>query len=150
MVSGFLISALATGYLLVLFAVAFYGERRSVYPGVARLRPWIYSLALGVYCTTWTFFGAVGTAVRDGWTYVPIYLGPALVFLFATPFLERIVAVVRAHNITSIADLISSRFGKSPALAALVAIIALTLMISVPASMLVGALIAALMFWLRG
>jgi PAS domain S-box-containing protein len=126
MVSGFLISALAIGYLLVLFAVAFYGERRSVYPGVAKLRPWIYSLALGVYCSTWTFFGAVGTAVRDGWTYVPIYLGPALVFLFAAPFLERLVAVVRAHNITSIADLISSRFGKSPALAALVAIIALT------------------------
>jgi PAS domain S-box-containing protein len=126
MVSGLLLSALAIGYLLVLFAVAFYGERRSVYPGYARLRPWIYSLALGVYCTTWTFFGAVGTAVRDGWSYVPIYLGPALVFLFAAPFLERLVAVVRAHNITSIADLISSRFGKSPALAALVATIALT------------------------
>jgi PAS domain S-box-containing protein len=126
MVSGFLLSALAVVYLLVLFGVAFYGERRSVYPGHARLRPWIYSLALGVYCTTWTFFGAVGTAVRDGWAYLPIYLGPALVFLFAAPFLERLVAIVRAHNITSIADLISSRFGKSPALAALVAIIALT------------------------
>ena len=119
MVSGFLLSALAIGYLLVLFGVAFYGERRSVYPGHARLRPWIYSLALGVYCTTWTFFGAVGTAVRDGWTYVPIYLGPALVLLFGMPFLQRLVAIVRAHNITSIADLISSRFGKSPTLAAL-------------------------------
>ena len=126
MVSGFLLSALAIGYLLVLFGVAFYGERRSVYPGHARLRPWIYSLALGVYCTTWTFFGAVGTAVRDGWTYVPIYLGPALVLLFGMPFLQRLVAIVRAHNITSIADLISSRFGKSPTLAALVAVIALT------------------------
>jgi PAS domain S-box-containing protein len=126
MVSGLLLSALAIGYLLVLFGVAFYGERRSVYPGNARLRPWIYSLALGVYCTTWTFFGAVGTAVRDGWSYLPIYLGPALVFLFAMPFLERLIAIVRAHNITSIADLISSRFGKSPALAALVAVIALT------------------------
>ena len=126
MVSGFLLSALAVSYLLVLFGVAFYGERRSVYPGHARLRPWIYSLALGVYCTTWTFFGAVGTAVRDGWTYVPIYLGPALVLLLATPFLERLIAIVRAHNITSIADLISSRFGKSPTLAALVAVIALT------------------------
>jgi len=126
MVSGLLITALAIGYLLVLFAVAFFGERRSIYPGRARLRPYIYSLALGVYCTTWTFFGAVGTAVRDGWNYVPIYLGPALLFLLATPFLERLVALVRAHNITSIADLISSRFGKSPALAALVTVIALT------------------------
>jgi PAS domain S-box-containing protein len=126
MVSGFLLSSLAIGYLLVLFGVAFYGERRSVYPGHARLRPWIYSLALGVYCTTWTFFGAVGTAVRDGWTYVPIYLGPALMLLFGMPFLGRLVVIVRAHNITSIADLISSRFGKSPTLAALVAVMALT------------------------
>ena len=126
MVSGLLLSALAIIYLLLLFAVAFYGERKSVYPGRARLRPYIYSLSLGVYCTTWTFFGAVGTAARDGWSYLPIYLGPALVFLFGTPFLERLVAVARAHNTTSIADFISSRFGKSPALAALVAIIALT------------------------
>jgi Na+/proline symporter len=96
MVSGFLLSALAIGYLLLLFAVAFFGERRAVYPGRARLRPWIYSLALGVYCSTWTFFGAVGTAVRDGWIYVPIYLGPVLVFVLATPFLERLVAIVRA------------------------------------------------------
>ncbi len=126
MVSGLLLSALAILYLLLLFAVAFYGERKSIYPGRARLRPYIYSLSLGVYCTTWTFFGAVGTAARDGWTYVPIYLGPALVFLFGTPFLERLVAVARAHNTTSIADFISSRFGKSPALAALVTVIALT------------------------
>ncbi|HEX7374215.1 MAG TPA: PAS-domain containing protein [Steroidobacteraceae bacterium] len=126
MVSGLLLSFLAIAYLLGLFAVAFFGERKSVYPGRTRLRPYIYSLALGVYCTTWTYFGAVGTAVRDGWTYVPIYLGPALVFLFAAPFLERLVTLVRAHNITSIADLISSRFGKSPSLAALVTLIALT------------------------
>lgn len=126
MVSGLLLSALAISYLLLLFAVAFYGERKSVYPGRARLRPYIYSLSLGVYCTTWTFFGAVGTAARDGWSYVPIYLGPALVFLFGTPFLERVVAIARAHNTTSIADFISSRFGKSPALAALVTVIALS------------------------
>lgn len=126
MVSGLILTFLAIGYLLVLFAVAFFGERRSVYPGRARARPYIYGLALGVYCTTWTFFGAVGTAVRGGWSYVPIYLGPALLFLFATPFLERLITLVRAHNITSIADLVSSRFGKSPALAALVTVIALT------------------------
>ena len=126
MVSGLLLTALALAYLGLLFAVAFYGERKSVYPGRARLRPYVYSLSLGVYCTTWTFFGAVGTAARDGWTYVPIYLGPALVFLFGTPFLERLVAIARAHNTTSIADFISSRFGKSPAIAALVTVIALT------------------------
>jgi PAS domain S-box-containing protein len=125
-VSGLLLTVLAIAYLGLLFAVAFYGERKSVYPGRARLRPYIYSLALGVYCTTWTFFGAVGTAVRDGWAYLPIYLGPALVLVLGTPMLQRLVAVARANNTTSIADFISARFGKSPALAALVAIIALT------------------------
>jgi Na+/proline symporter/PAS domain-containing protein len=126
MVSGLLLSVLAVAYLGLLFAVAFVGERRSIYPGRARWRPYVYSLALGVYCTTWTFFGAVGTAVRDGWSYLPIYLGPALVFLLGMPFLVRLVSVARAHNVTSIADFVSSRFGKSPSLAALVAVIALT------------------------
>ena len=126
MVSGLFLSALAVAYLGLLFGIAFYGERKSIYPSRSRLRPYIYSLALGVYCTTWTFFGAVGSAVRDGWSYLPIYLGPALVFLLGMPFLSRLVAVARAHNITSIGDFVSSRFGKSPALAALVAIIALT------------------------
>jgi PAS domain S-box-containing protein len=126
MVSGLFLSALAVAYLGLLFGIAFFGERKSIYPARARLRPYIYALALGVYCTTWTFFGAVGTAVRDGWTYLPIYLGPALMFLAATPFLRRLVSVARAHNITSIGDFVSSRFGKSPALAALVAVIAVT------------------------
>jgi len=126
MVSGLFLSTLAVAYLGLLFGIAFYGERKSIYPSRARLRPYIYALALGVYCTTWTFFGAVGTAVRDGWAYLPIYLGPALVFLVGTPFLRRLVAVARAHSITSIGDFVSSRFGKSPALAALVTIIALT------------------------
>ncbi|MCJ7451140.1 MAG: hypothetical protein MUO39_01505, partial [Steroidobacteraceae bacterium] len=125
MVSGLLLTLLAIAYLGLLFAVAFYGERKSVYPGRARLRPYIYSLALGVYCTTWTFYGAVGTAVSGGWAYLPIYLGPVLLFVFGTPFLGRLVAIARAHYTTSIADFISARFGKSPALAALVAIIAL-------------------------
>ena len=126
MVSGLFLSVLAVAYLGLLFAVAFFGERRSIYPGRARWRPYVYALALGVYCTTWTFLGAVGTAVRDGWSYLPIYLGPALVFLVGTPFLVRLVSVARAHNVTSIADVDSSRFGKSPALAALVTVIALT------------------------
>jgi PAS domain S-box-containing protein len=126
MISGWVLAAFAFGYLALLFAVAEWGERRRIYPTHARWRPHVYALALGVYCTTWTFYGAVGTAVRDGWAYVPIYLGPALVFLFALPFLERLVNVARARNITSISDLLSSRFGRSRSLAALVTVIALT------------------------
>jgi Na+/proline symporter len=81
MFSGWLLSSLAVVYLCFLFAIAFYGDRRRIYPTRRRLRPYIYGLALGVYCTSWTFFGAVGTAVRDGWAYLPIYLGPAMVVL---------------------------------------------------------------------
>jgi PAS domain S-box-containing protein len=125
MFSGWLLSLMAVGYLGCLFAIAFYGDRHRLYTNQRQLRPYIYALALGVYCTSWTFFGAVGTAVRDGWAYLPIYLGPALVFLFALPFMERLVEIGRAHKVSSIADFIASRFGKSRALAALVSLIAL-------------------------
>ena len=124
--SAWLLSALAIAYVGCLFAIAFYGDRRSIYPGSRRLRPYIYGLALGVYCTSWTFFGAVGSAVREGWGYLPIYVGPALVFIFALPFLERLVEVSRARKVTSIADLVASRFGKSRPLAVLVTVIAFT------------------------
>src|SRR6204780_2654240 len=126
MFSGWLLSLLAVAYLGCLFGIAFYGDRRRIYPNQRRLRPYIYSLALGVYCTSWTFFGAVGSAVRDGWGYLPIYLGPILIFLFGLPFLERLVEGGRLHKGSSIADFIASRFGKSRALAVLVTLIALS------------------------
>jgi PAS domain S-box-containing protein len=126
MLSDWLLFALAVAYLGFLFAIAFYGDRHSIYPNHQRLRPYIYGLALGVYCTSWTFYGAVGTAVREGWAYLPIYVGPALVYLLALPFLERLVEVGRAHKVGSIADFIASRFGKSRSLAVLVTVIAVT------------------------
>src|SRR6204780_1512264 len=125
MFSSWLLSLLALTYLCFLFGIAFYGERQRTYPNQRSLRPFIYSLALGVYCTSWTFFGAVGSAVRDGWGDLPIYLGPALVFLFALPLMERLVEIGRAHKVSSIADFIASRFGKSRELAVLVTVIAL-------------------------
>jgi PAS domain S-box-containing protein len=125
MFSAWLLSLLAFAYLGFLFGIAFYGDRRRIYPNQPRLRPFIYALALGVYCTTWTFFGAVGSAVRDGWSYVSIYLGPALLFSCALPFMERLVEMGRAQKVSSIADFIASRFGKSRALAVLVTMIAL-------------------------
>src|SRR5580658_6043430 len=126
MPSDWLLAALALAYLGCLFAIAFYGDKHAFYAGHPRLRPYIYALALGVYCTSWTFFGAVGTAVRDGWAYLPIYLGPALVFVFGLPIMERLVQIGRAHKIISIADFIASRFGKSRPLAVLVTVIATT------------------------
>ena len=126
MLSGWLLSVLAVAYLGCLFAIAFHGDKHALYASYPRLRPYIYGLALGVYCTSWTFFGAVGTAVRDGWAYLPIYVGPSLVFLFALPFMERLVQIGRAHKVSSIADFIASRFGKSRPLAVLVTVIATT------------------------
>jgi PAS domain S-box-containing protein len=125
MFSSWLLSLFALTYLGCLFGIAFYGEHHRTYPNQRRLRPFIYALALGVYCTSWTFFGAVGSAVREGWGYLPIYLGPFLVFLFALPFMERLAQIGRAHKVSSIADFIASRFGKSRALAVLVTVIAL-------------------------
>src|ERR1700683_2891437 len=125
MLSGWLLLALAVAYLGCLFGIAFYGDKDALDATHPRVRPYIYALALGVYCTSWTFFGAVGSAVREGWAYLPIYLGPALVFLFALPFMERLVEIGRAHKVSSIADFIASRFGKSRELAVLVTVIAL-------------------------
>ncbi|NMW25232.1 hybrid sensor histidine kinase/response regulator, partial [Rhodanobacter denitrificans] len=111
-------------YVGLLFVVAYAGDRRPLYPRQPRLRPIVYSLALAVYCSSWTFYGAVGTAARDGLAYLPIYLGPILLFVFGFGLLRRLVQTVRQRNITSIADFIGARFGKSHGLAALVAVIA--------------------------
>jgi Na+/proline symporter len=81
-------------------------------------------MALGVYCTSWTFFGSVGLASYRGLDFLPIYLGPILVFAFGYPLLLRIVRLAKAQNITSVADFIAARYGKSEQVAALVAIIA--------------------------
>lgn len=124
MIQGWLLLLVALLYVGLLFVVAYAGDRRPLYPRQPRLRPIIYSLALAVYCSSWTFYGAVGTAARDGLAYLPIYLGPILLFLFGFGLLSRLLQVVRQRNITSIADFIAARFGKSHGLAALVAVIA--------------------------
>lgn len=124
MIAGWLLLLVSLLYVGLLFVVAYAGDRRPLYPRQPRLRPIVYSLALAVYCSSWTFYGAVGTAAREGLGYLPIYLGPILLFVFGFGLLRRLVLVARQRNITSIADFIGARFGKSHGLAALVAIIA--------------------------
>ncbi|MHA6205694.1 PAS domain-containing hybrid sensor histidine kinase/response regulator [Dyella soli] len=124
MIAGWLLLLVSLLYVGLLFVVAYAGDRRPLYPRQPRLRPMVYSLALAVYCSSWTFYGAVGTAAREGLGYLPIYLGPILLFVFGFGLLRRLVLVARHRNITSIADFIGARFGKSHGLAALVAIIA--------------------------
>lgn len=123
MIDGGWLFLLCVTYVAILFAIAWLGDRRAA-PRSGRERPWIYALALGVYCTSWTFYGAVGSAVNGGLSFLPIYLGPIIMFLFATGLLRRVVIITRRHSITSIADFIASRFGKARSLAVIVTVIA--------------------------
>jgi Na+/proline symporter/signal transduction histidine kinase/CheY-like chemotaxis protein len=126
MIAGWLLMLVSALYVAALFAIAYYGDRRPLYPARTWLRPIVYSLALAVYCSSWTFYGAVGSAARSGLSYLPIYLGPILLFVFGFGLIERLVLVAKERNVTSIADFIASRFGKSHTLAALVTVIAVT------------------------
>lgn len=113
------------GYVALLFAVAFVVDRRTRRAPIQLLHsPVVYTLSISVYCTSWTFYGAVGSAARNGLEFITIYLGPTLVFVGWWWLLRKLVRIGRAHRITSIADLISSRYGKSTSLAVLVTIIA--------------------------
>ncbi len=100
-------------YLLLLFAIAFWGDRRAAQNRSLIDRSWVYALSIGVYCTAWTFFGSVGRAAEAGVWFLPIYLGPTLVMLLAVPLLLRLVRVAKAMHITSISDFIATRYGRS-------------------------------------
>ncbi len=126
MIPGWVLLLVSLVYVGVLFAVAYIGDVRAETPRWRWLRPIVYSLALAVYCSSWTFYGAVGTAARTGLGFLPIYLGPLLLLLFAWRILERLVLISAEHRIVSIGDFLSSRYGRAPGLSALVAVVALT------------------------
>ncbi|MEM1344808.1 MAG: sensor histidine kinase [Pseudomonadota bacterium] len=116
---------ICVGYVAFLFLVAWIGDRRAKAGRMTWLRSApVYTLSISVYCTSWTFYGAVGSAARSGLEFVTIYLGPTLVFLGWFWLLRKLVRLGREHRLTSIADAVSSRYGKSPALAILVTLIA--------------------------
>lgn len=115
----------ALGYVSLLFLVAFAVERRAARGGIGWLRsPWVYTLSLSIYCTAWTFYGAVGSAARSGLEFVTIYLGPTIVFVGWWSLLRKLVRIGKTQRITSIADLISSRYGKSNLLGVIVTLMA--------------------------
>lgn len=120
--SSGLIAVVALAYMAIMFAIATWGDRRSA-PLPPRVRAWVYSLSLAVYCTSWTFFGAVGQAAEQLWAFLPIYLGPILLMLFAPWVLQKMVLISKQENITSIADFIAARYGKSQSLAVVVTLI---------------------------
>ena len=113
--------AVCLSYVIVLFAVAYFAERRARQGRLKFLHsPVVYTLSLSIYCTAWTFYGAVGYAARSGLEFVTIYLGPTLVFIGWWWVLRKLVRIGRTQRVTSIADLISSRYGKSNTLGVIV------------------------------
>jgi Na+/proline symporter/signal transduction histidine kinase len=119
-----LLALLSALYLGVLFFIAWQGDRKPV-GQYSRHQPLLFSLSLAVYCSSWTFYGAVGTAAHQGWTFVSIYLGPLLLFLFGQRLLGKVVRIAKRKRTTSIADFIATRHGNSQSVAALVTLLAL-------------------------
>jgi Na+/proline symporter/signal transduction histidine kinase len=119
-----LIIVTSLGYVSLLFAIAYVGDRRASQGRTLIANPTIYALSLAVYATAWTFYGSVGRAVDMGLGFLPIYLGPTLMFALGWVVLRKMIRIGKQHRITSIADLISSRYGKSHVLGGLVTVIA--------------------------
>ncbi|NIC43420.1 sensor histidine kinase [Aquabacterium sp. A08] len=121
--SPLLVVTASFAYLLTLFAVAYYGDWRAARGRSIIGSPWVYALSMAVYCTAWTYFGSVGRAASSGIWFLPIYLGPMLAMTLAWLVVRKMVRIAKTYRITSIADFISSRYGKSPVLAGLVTLI---------------------------
>ncbi|MGB7034317.1 MAG: NahK/ErcS family hybrid sensor histidine kinase/response regulator [Xanthobacteraceae bacterium] len=128
MLQGWVVVVIALAYLGLLFAVASYGDRVRIARGAAS-RLLIYPLSLAIYCTSWTFFGSVGVASHSGLDFLAIYIGPLAMVGLGFPLILRVVRLAKSQNITSIADFIAARYGKSQAVAATVALVAIVGMI---------------------
>ncbi len=131
MLSTWVVLATSLSYLLALFGVAHYADRiakAGTRPGLVS-NPYIYSLSIAVYCTSWTYYGSVGRAASSGVGFLPIYLGPTLVFTAGWFVLRKILRICKAQRITSIADFIASRYGKSQLIAGAVTVITVIVII---------------------
>jgi Na+/proline symporter len=122
---GLLVIGAAFGWLLALFALAAWADRRAAVGRSVIGNAWVYTLSLGVYCSAWTYFGSVGRAADGGLAFLPIYLGPTVAMVLAWTLLRKMVRIARRYRITSIADFIASRYGPSGALAGAVTLLAL-------------------------
>ncbi|MBV1907830.1 MAG: hybrid sensor histidine kinase/response regulator [Kangiellaceae bacterium] len=118
------IIAIAFAYVCLLFFIAYISDKNKPQVISANRKALVYSFSLAIYCTSWTFYGAVGSAAKSGWGYLPIYLGPILIYTIGWPLMKKFIKVGYEQNTTSISDFIASRFGKSQSIAAIVTIIA--------------------------
>ncbi|MCJ8318339.1 MAG: PAS-domain containing protein [Colwellia sp.] len=118
-----LITSLSIIYLLLLFVVAYWGQKNADKNWLNQ--SWVYGLSIGVSCTSWAFYGTVGQAATTGAWLAPIYIGTILCFVFAWPMFLRILRITKQQNLTSIADFIACRYDRSPLIAATVTLVAL-------------------------
>jgi Na+/proline symporter/nitrogen-specific signal transduction histidine kinase len=123
MLAAPLVIVASFAYLMLLFAVAWVGDRRAQQGRSIIDNAWIYALSMAVYCTAWTYFGSVGRAASGGVWFLPIYLGPTLAMVLAWMVVRKMIRIAKTYRITSIADFVASRYGKSPLLAGLVTLI---------------------------
>ena len=124
MLTGGIIVLASFAYVGLLFGIAYYGDKRADAGRSIIANPYIYALSLAVYCTSWTFYGSVGRAATSGISFLPIYIGPTLMAGLWWYVMLKIIRISKANRITSIADFIASRYGKSQMLGGLVTIIA--------------------------
>jgi Na+/proline symporter/nitrogen-specific signal transduction histidine kinase len=124
MLQGWVIVAASFAYLGVLFAIAWWGDKRADAGRSVIANPYIYALSLAVYCTAWTYYGSVGRAASSGIGFLPVYLGPTLILALWWFLMLKMIRISKTNRITSIADFVAARYGKSPTLGGLVTIIA--------------------------
>ena len=125
MISAAAVIAASVFYLAMIFIVASWGDRMAARGRAVLGSPWIYTLSLAVFCSGWTFYGSIGLAERGGLAFLPVYLGPTLLAL-VFPFVAlKIVRIAKAYGLTSIADFLASRYGKSGLLGGLVTVVAI-------------------------
>src|ERR1700682_2351814 len=124
MLQGWVVACASLGYIGLLFAIAYYADRRKREGRSVIANPLIYSLSLAVYATAWTFYGSVGRAAHDGVGVLPIYIGPTLMILLWWFVVRKMLRVSKLARITSLADFVASRYGKSALLGGLVTVIA--------------------------
>ena len=124
MLQGWVVVVVSFAYVGLLFAIAYYADRRADAGRSFIVSPYIYSLSLAVYATAWTFYGSVGRAARDGVGFLPIYIGPTLMIALWWVVMRKILRISKANRITSLADFVASRYGKSALLGGVVTTIA--------------------------
>jgi len=124
MLSPWITLLVAVGYVLLLFAIATYGDRTNATGKHKRSKPNTYAFSMAIYCTTWTFFGSVGLASTNGLNFLAIYVGPVLAITLGFPLVKKVVKLSKEERITSVADFLGSRYGKNLKVAAVAAIIA--------------------------